>query len=386
MLNVESLSVAYADKPVLEDVGLKLGKGQNLAVIGPNGSGKSTLALSICGVIPDFVPARVSGEVHAKEAGLIMQTPSSQFFAITVKEELGEKGLALAHEFDLGSLVDRNVFQLSEGEKQKINLLSNLCSNPGLLLLDEPLELLDPVEKSRFKRILFSLNDTAIVWLDKVRPSLPNAKNFFLKKQALPVLPKPKSNASSGTALKADFLIKRNGFSLKANFSLSNHEKLGFIGRNGSGKSLMLKAIAGVEKFSGSVSRNGPVSLAPQNPSHLFFNETAEAELVEKGNASKLGISHLLKESPSALSKGQQKLLSVAATNPGGLALLDEPTTWLDPANKATVYNYVNESRQPMVIATHDRQLLRYCDRVFLIDGGEASECSSTAANRFFRQ
>jgi len=85
------------------------------------------------------------------------------------------------------------------------------------------------------------------------------------------------------------------------------------------------------------------------------------------------------------LSKGQQKMLSIATIITKDIALLDEPTTWLDSENKAMTYKFITESQQSMVIATHDKDLLRYCDRVFLIKGGEMQECSSTAVNRFFR-
>ncbi|MDD5148767.1 MAG: hypothetical protein PHH08_04865, partial [Candidatus ainarchaeum sp.] len=124
---------------------------------------------------------------------------------------------------------------------------------------------------------------------------------------------------------------------------------------------------------------------APQNPSHVFFNETVEEELLDRENAHLLGISHLMRSSPDKLSRGQQKLLSIAVVKHNSIMLLDEPTTWLDTENKAIVYSFVNNSKDTMVISTHVRKLLDYCNRVFIIEKGVLKECSNTAINRFFR-
>jgi len=244
---------------------------------------------------------------------------------------------------------------------------------------------LDPIEAARFRELLAKAKGKTLIWFDKDNPDLPKAKKFFLSKQRELKLPEKKSGVKTGLVVRAEFSVQRNGFYLNAKFDLRQGEKIALIGRNGCGKTTVLKAIAGIEKSSGKIKVQEPVSLAPQNPSHLFFNETAEAELVEPKNATKLGIESLLKQNPNILSKGQQKMLSIATIRGKGIALLDEPTTWLDSENKAMVYRFISESQQPMVIATHDKNLLRYCDRVFLIKGGEMRECSSTTANRFFR-
>ncbi len=386
MLNLENFSVSFGQTNVLDKLNFSAEQGENLSIIGPNGCGKSTLAFAISGVIPDFIQATISGALCCENSVLIMQNPASQFFAMTVKEELGEKGIAFAKKIGLKDLLDRNVFQLSEGERQKINLVANLSLNPKVLLLDEPLELLDPVESNRFKKFLPKVRGKTIVWLDKENPNLSGSRKIFLGACEKHLLPEKKRNKLHGTALRANFLVKRGDFCIRVGFSMQYGEKIALIGRNGCGKTTVLKAIAGIEKFSGKVSFKGRPSFVPQNPSHLFFNETAEAELFELGNAKKLGINHLLKQNPTVLSKGQQKLLSVATIKKGeGLALLDEPTTWLDQKNKNSVYKFITESQQTMVIATHDPQILRYCDRVFLVEGGEMRLCSSTVVNRFFQ-
>ena len=88
---------------------------------------------------------------------------------------------------------------------------------------------------------------------------------------------------------------------------------------------------------------------------------------------------------PEKLSKGQKKLLSLAALGSQGIVLLDEPTTWLDAENKARVCSWLNDSKSAFLVATHDKKLLEYCDNVLLLEGGGLKECSSTAIKRFFQ-
>ncbi len=385
MISLENFSLSFGEKKVINSISLLIRGNEKIAVIGNNASGKTSLAFFIAGVIPEFITAKVSGKwALPQKVSLIMQNPSNQFFALTAKEELGEKGVALAKRLGASHLAEKNVFELSEGEKQKINLIANLALEPEALLLDEPLELLDPFEAARFRQILGSISGKTIVWLDKEDNFQKKTKKFFLEKPKKIVLPKKKNRSLREIALQADFSAEKNFFRLKAAFDLHNCEKIAVIGSNGSGKTTLLKTIAGLNKFSGKISLQKKASFAPQNPSHLFFNETVEEELVDKENAHLLGIGHLLKKAPDKLSRGQQKLVSIASVQKNSVILLDEPTTWLDAANKAAVYNFINNSQSPMIISTHDKKLLDYCDRVFLIEKGVLKECSNTAINRFF--
>ena len=383
MLELNDVSVAFSGKQVFSNVCFKLGEGERLSVIGRNGSGKSTLAFLLSGVIPDFIPAAVSGMFSSSGSGIVLQNPGSQFFAMSVLDELGENGLALAKKLGLADLLDRNVFQLSEGEKQKVNLVANLSFDHSLLFLDEPLELLDPGECIRFRKIIEGVDDRSIVWFDKIDPLLSGSKNFFLGALQEAHFPGFVSRAGGEVVLEADFSTRVPV--LEASFSVMRGEKIALIGSNGSGKTSLLKALAGIIPFEGRVSSKSGVSFAPQNPGHVFFKDTVAEEIFAMENAFRLGLSGLLSSSPSSLSKGQQKLLAVASLLPGKIGLLDEPTTWLDPFNRSLVYRFVSESPDAMVIATHDETLLSYCDRVFVVEGGVVKECSSMMASRFFQ-
>ncbi len=386
MILAKKLSVAFGNESVFKNLEFIVSDKEQAAVIGANGSGKTTLALILAGVIPDFKSATVRGSFVCRKPALIMQNPSGQFFAMTVREELGERGIKLAKKFGAEKLLDRTVFDLSEGEKQKINLIANFSFGRPLLL-DEPTELLDPFEENRFRKMIEGIGDRTVVWFDKGEEHVPAFRKIFIGGQEKAKLPAKKNNVKTESVLDADFLICRNGFCIKnVSLNIKEGEKIALIGLNGSGKTTILRALAGEGTHSGRLELKRGISFVPQNPTHLFFRETAEAELVNVKNAHSLGIGGLLRKSPVDLSKGQQKLLSVATIELNTIALMDEPTTWLDAQNRASVYNFINESRQAMVIATHDRGLLDYCDRILMVEKGGLSECSSTAANRFFRR
>jgi len=383
MTKIENLSLKFGKSQVFKDLNMNVPDSEKLAVIGNNGVGKTSLALLLAGVIPDFINAEVGGSYPKRDAGVVMQNPSSQFFAMTVKEELGEKA-GLAKKFNFHELLERNVFELSEGEKQKINLVANL-SESKLLLLDEPLELLDPLEAKKFRQLLEKVKNQEVIWFDKNDCAVKKWKKIYLSKNTKLKMPKKKFGPEKETVMKAGFSLKKNGFQLQGiEIKLHKREKIALIGLNGSGKSTLLKALAGVEKFRGKVERKKGISFVPQSPGHIFFH-AAFLGKAESRNFRELGIENLLQKNPEALSKGMQKMLSIAAIRPGTIALVDEPTTWLDSVNKERVYSFINNSPEAMVIATHDRQLLECCDRVFLIEKGGMQECSSTAANRFFQ-
>ena len=164
---------------------------------------------------------------------------------------------------------------------------------------------------------------------------------------------------------------------------LKKGEKLALIGKNGAGKTLFLKALAGLQKVEGKVECRERKSLALQNPCHQFYQEIVREEIEVEDYIERLGLQDILGEDPSRLSKGQKKMVSLASTGKG-LVLLDEPTTWLDPENKEKVYRFIEESEESMVIATHDQELLACCDRVLMVNGG-LKECSSTQIEQFFQ-
>jgi energy-coupling factor transporter ATP-binding protein EcfA2 len=171
VIHVDHLAVRYGSRPILSDVSLHVERGEFVLVSGPSGCGKSTLALSLAGLIPQAVPAGLSGrvtvngldtQVHplpalSRQVGVIFQNPATQLFNATVEEEVAfaPRNLDLpGDEIEArvrGSLAatgvahlrKRPVRALSGGEQQRVAIAAVLALRPQVLVLDEPTANLD---------------------------------------------------------------------------------------------------------------------------------------------------------------------------------------------------------------------------------------------------
>lgn len=155
----------------LIDINLSINTGELLVVTGPSGCGKTTLLRLINGLIPRFYHGRVQGEIlldgHSFEhkelydlaqvVGTVFQNPKSQFYNVDTTSELAfaceNQGMpaediyqridATVADLHLEDLMDRDIFQLSDGEKQKIACASLEVAGLKIMLLDEPSANLD---------------------------------------------------------------------------------------------------------------------------------------------------------------------------------------------------------------------------------------------------
>jgi peptide/nickel transport system ATP-binding protein len=173
MLNVESLTIHRAGRPVLEDITFTLTEGKRLFILGESGAGKSTLIGGVLGLVPCAV-GRVTwnGAPLARgTAALVMQEPRAAFnpsmtLRQSVAEPLRAKGLPLdktrlsrlCNGLELPvSLLDRRPRDVSIGQAQRVAILRALIGSAKLVLFDEPLSALDAATQKHTARLIATL-------------------------------------------------------------------------------------------------------------------------------------------------------------------------------------------------------------------------------------
>ena len=162
------------DREILKNINLDIKKGEFWAVIGKNGSGKTTLCNVLRRFVPDFYKGELKGKItleskelkdySAKEivqkVGFVFQNPFTQISGVkeTVFEEIafGLENLALDAEYirkrveetlkllHIEELRDKNPYELSGGQGQKVALASIIAMDPEIMVIDEPTSQLDP--------------------------------------------------------------------------------------------------------------------------------------------------------------------------------------------------------------------------------------------------
>lgn len=187
-------------------------------------------------------------------------------------------------------------------------------------------------------------------------------------------------------------LSKTNGIKNivdNVSFSIEETDKVALIGINGTGKSTLLKIIAGIEDYQGDIIRKKDMTISylPQNPDFNPNNtiikqvyELVDANKVNeyevKAILNKLGINNyeqLIKE----LSGGQQKRVALAITllKPCDLLILDEPTNHLDNEMIEYLEKYLIKFNKAVFMVTHDRYFLeRVTNKIMEIDRSKIYE------------
>ncbi|ACL70499.1 LPS export ABC transporter ATP-binding protein [Halothermothrix orenii] len=173
----KNLLKIYSRQKVVNKVNLKVKKGEIVGLLGPNGAGKTTTFYMVVGLIkPD------GGEIYLdddnithlpvykrarKGIGYLSQEPSV-FRKLTVRENilaiLQARGFSpqesesklneLMEEFNIGHLEDRLGYQLSGGERRRVEIARALATDPSFILLDEPFAGVDPIAVTDIQNII----------------------------------------------------------------------------------------------------------------------------------------------------------------------------------------------------------------------------------------
>nr|WP_300183426.1 ATP-binding cassette domain-containing protein [uncultured Agathobaculum sp.] len=182
----------YTDRLALNNITCTIEPGEFIGVIGKNGAGKSTFSQALTGLVPNFYRGAYGGSVKVdgvdvrdiavddlcQRVGLVFQNPFNQVTGskLTVYEEIAfglenigvpraemHKRIRDAMELlDIGRFVDRNPFDLSGGQMQRMAIASIIAMNPQIIILDEPTSQLDPQGSEEVFRAVQNLSKNGI--------------------------------------------------------------------------------------------------------------------------------------------------------------------------------------------------------------------------------
>lgn len=182
-IQLEDITVAYKDKPVLWDIDLQVPAGVLMAIVGPNGAGKTTLIKTIMDLIqPAAGDIQVFGKPYAKQRYMVGYVPQRNSvdwdFPTTVLDvvmmgrygSLGwfkrpgkkEKNLAIDALKKVGMVefVNRQISQLSGGQQQRVFLARALIQEAQIYLMDEPFQGVDAITEHAIVKIMKELRET----------------------------------------------------------------------------------------------------------------------------------------------------------------------------------------------------------------------------------
>ncbi len=181
-IEVNDLTVAYRDKPVLWDVDLEVPAGTLMAIVGPNGAGKSTLIKSVLGLVrPAAGQVLVHGRPYAEQRRLVAYVPQrgsvdwdfpTSVLDVVMMGRYGalgwfrrpgrrERDMAMAalEQVGMQEFAGRQISQLSGGQQQRVFLARALVQDAGLYLMDEPFQGVDAKTERAIVTVLQGLRE-----------------------------------------------------------------------------------------------------------------------------------------------------------------------------------------------------------------------------------
>ena len=163
-------------------IDLQIPAGQVVLLCGLSGCGKTTITRLINGLVPAYYTGTLEGQVLidgkdsasvtlyelSQKVGSVFQNPRSQFFSLdstseiafgcentgVPREEMYRRIGQVSRDLDMDNLLDRNLFALSGGEKQKIACASAAAMQPAIFVLDEPSSNLDLRSIANLKAVI----------------------------------------------------------------------------------------------------------------------------------------------------------------------------------------------------------------------------------------
>ena len=453
MIKIDHISFSYGEENEntggVRDIDLNIEDGQFVVLCGESGCGKTTITRLINGLIPHYYEGQMAGEVWvngekvseqplydtAAVVGSVFQNPRSQFFNVDTTSEITfgcenlgqpekdirERFAKTVRDFRLENLMDRNIFHLSGGEKQKIACAGVSIMEPDVLVMDEPSSNLDAASILDLRKILafWKLQGKTIIvsehrlyylrgladrfiylaegqvsrdysaaefeQLTEQQRSNMGLRTFALERLLPPVLPQQEKTALALHNFR--FAYKNEPETLHImDCEIPTNRIVGIIGNNGAGKSTFSRCFCGLEKRCGEIVWNGKkyrpkdrlstCYMVMQEVNHQLFTESVLDEVLismEEENQeraeeilNRLDLLAFKDRHPMSLSGGQKQRVAIASAIASKRSILffDEPTSGLDYKHMKEVANVLRQVRDTGItvyVITHDLELILDC-------------------------
>lgn len=424
-------------QPSLNQLNLAIQPGECVLICGESGSGKSTLARLVNGISPEYVNGQLTGDFKTKElisgetalyeytpiVGSVFQNPRNQHFTTNTtselvfplencgktREDMKKRLNVIRRNFSIDHLLDRNIYQLSDGQRQFIAFISAMMLNPDIYVLDEVTSNLDDIAVDVIRQTINQLKkqgktilifEHRLAWIVDLVDRVLYLKQGYMQKIW---------NQSEFMALSDDQLhelglrsqtlvtyqsmvedkIKTHQHDLEDsntiqihNLAIGYHKKIikdelsmtlypgeitTLLGPNGVGKTTLAQTLIGLQpSLAGEIYWGGHKQserqllergfLVMQDVNYQLFTESVEAEITlnaKKGQQmdqvlESLALSDLRDRHPHSLSEGQKQRVAIAAGLVSGkdLLIFDEPTSGLDYKNMMAFGKLLNQIKQ----------------------------------------
>ena len=463
MIELKQVTFQYDNAPEnahsIRNINLTIQNGECVVLCGRSGCGKTTITRLINGLIPHYYEGVLSGYVSvdgaeikkqklskiSQHVGSVFQNPRSQFFNVDTtselafgcenqglpKEDVLERIADAANHFCLNGLLNRSIFELSGGEKQRIACASVYAVHPDIFVLDEPSSNLDPASIQQLKDVLLKLKaegktlvisehrlyyllDIAdrFIWLDQgevrsvyTREEILAFSPAQISAMGLRALDLKQVESEAGHLKHSEYEFVFQNLECKISGHSVLHiealqipagEIVAVVGHNGAGKSTFAGCLCGIRKHTGKVfygrtERNAKKRLKEsymvmQDVNHQLFTESVRDEVTlnlpeeqseqAENILKQMGIAELAECHPLALSGGQKQRVAIASALCAGKKILiyDEPTSGLDYESMRCACTLIRDtSRQAelSLVITHDLEfIMACCTCVLHIDHG----------------
>ncbi len=457
-----SFSYLNTSESALHNINFLIESPEIILIAGDSGSGKSTFLKSFNGLIPNLVEGEIKGErilnnksilempVYeiSRDVGNVFQNPRGQFFTLNStaevvfpmenygysRDEMEKKLQELKKNFPLDKVLNKDIYNLSSGERQILALVSSVTLSPKLLFFDEPSANLDYGNAMRLRETIKKLKEqgmTVIVadhrfyylndMIDRAflieegalkifdseksfKDSDYNTRSFDLFHLDLPYRPKEKKGEVVASLENVSKLHVLKNVSI----NFYKHDVVCIVGNNGVGKTMLANMLTkGLIPDSGEVNIKDMPFYIMQDADYQLFGSSVYDELtIGRSKAEEreivkvlkaLNLYHMKERHPFDLSGGEKQRLQIcmALLSKSSLIIFDEPTSGLDVKSMKLVSEEIEKIRKStsVLIISHDYEFIRrVANRIVYIKEGtvdkdfELGEETIQQLNRIFME